>query len=95
MSGPLTSVLDAIAGGAGSYGEICSATGLSREIVTASVDHLVRTGRLEVATLALGCPGGGCSSCASADDGRPGCGAAAPSASRRGAVLTALTLKRR
>lgn len=92
-AGPLVRVLDAIGAGAASYGDIEEATGLTREVVTASVDHLVRMGRLRAQALTVGCPGGGCGSCASGAGGdQPGCGAAGPSAARRGAALVTLSL---
>lgn len=95
MSGPLSAVLAAFASGAGTLGEVEASTGLSREIVGASVDHLVRLGRLEAKELAMGCPSGGCGSCASATpEATPGCGAAAPTPGRRGPVLVALSLRR-
>lgn len=93
VGGPLTQVLDAFTSGASSLAEIEARTGLSRGIVEASVDHLVRLGRLEAKELAMGCPSGGCGSCASATiDGAPGCGASSPSPVRNGPVLVALTL---
>jgi FeoC like transcriptional regulator len=96
VSGPLTLVLDAFGAGAASLGEVESATGLSRDVVAASVDHLVRMGRLEAAQLSMGCPTGGCGTCASGTaDGAAGCGAPAPSGGRRGPALVALTLRRR
>jgi len=95
VSGPLTRVLDAFGAGAASLGEVESVTGLSPDVVAASVDHLVRMGRLEAARLSMGCPTGGCGTCASgAADGTAGCGAPAPSSGRRGPALVALTLRR-
>lgn len=95
MTGPLTRVLDAIDAGAGTLGEIEGATGLAHDLVAASVQHLVRLGRLESRELSMGCPAGGCGACASATlAGAPGCGASAPSAARRGPALVALTLRR-
>lgn len=95
MSGPLTRVLDAISAGAGTLASIGDATGLSRDVVDASVRHLVRLGRLEASELSMGCPGGGCGSCASATPhGDAGCGASGPSDARRGPALVALTLRR-
>ena len=94
MSKPLTAVLDAFAGGAGSLAEVAQRTGLSPSVVSASVDHLVRMGRLEAKQLSVGCPSGGCGSCASGVDEGPGCGASGPSKDRSGPVLVALTLRR-
>ncbi|WP_052462602.1 FeoC-like transcriptional regulator [Nigerium massiliense] len=96
MSGPLHQVLDAFEAGVSSKAEIAQRTGLSADVVDASVDHLVRMGRIEARELAMGCPGGGCSSCASGTaDGAPGCGASGPSAKRSGPALVTLTLRRR
>lgn len=95
MSGPLTSVLAAFESGAGSLAEATARTALPADVVRASVDHLVRTGRLDARELAMGCPASGCGSCASASaQGTPGCGAAAPNPGRRGPVLVALTVRR-
>ncbi len=62
-AGPLRRVLAAIEGGAGSLAEVERATGLGRDVVAASVDHLVRLGRLESRRLSSGCPAGGCAAC--------------------------------
>ena len=95
MSGPLSSVLAAFEAGASSLADIAARTGLTADVVQASVDHLLRLGRLRASELAVGCPASGCGSCASASaEGTPGCGAAAPSAGRRGPVLVALSLRR-
>lgn len=96
MSRPLTAVLDSIAAGSHSLQEIADHTGLSRDVVTAAVDHLVRLGRLQASSLAVGCPPAGCGGCASGSgEGTPGCGSGAPSPSRRGRTLVALTLTTR
>lgn len=96
MSGPLTAVLDAFAGGATSLGEVERRTGLPADVVRAGVDHLIRLGRLDARQLTQGCPSGGCGSCASAAaDGTAGCGAAGPGPRREGPVLVALSLRRR
>lgn len=95
MSGPLASVLSAFEGGAGTLAEVAARTGLAADVVSAAVDHLVRLGRLDAKELAMGCPSGGCGSCASASaEGTPGCGADAPNPGRRGPVLVALTRRR-
>ena len=95
MSGPLTQVLAAFEGGASSLAEVGARTGLGADVVAASVDHLVRLGRLDARELAMGCPSGGCGTCASGTaDAAPGCGAAGPSPGRLGPVLVALTLRR-
>lgn len=93
VSGPLTAVLAAFEAGASSLAEVGERAGLPRDVVSASVDHLVRTGRLASRELAMGCPSSGCGGCASGTlDGAPGCGASAPEPGRRGPVLVALTL---
>lgn len=95
MSGPLRLVLDAFAAGADSLADVGRRTGLSQDVTRASVDHLVRLGRLEAKALAAGCPSGGCGSCASGTaEGAAGCGASGPSAARTGPVVVALTLRR-
>lgn len=92
---PLRAVLDAFTAGAASLDEISTATGLDRDVVAASIDHLRRMGRIEAKELSMGCPGGGCGSCASGTaDGTAGCGASGPSAQRRGPVLVQLSLRR-
>lgn len=92
---PLSSVLGAFRDGATSLADIAERTGLSMDVVQASVDHLVAMGRIEAKQLASGCPSGGCASCASGHaDGTAGCGASGPSAGRRGPVLVQLSLRR-
>ena len=94
--GPLTAVLAAFEAGAHSLGEVATRCDLPLDTVRASVDHLVRMGRLEAKELAVGCPTGGCGSCASGtDDGAAGCGSSAPSSRRSGPVLVALSVRRR
>jgi hypothetical protein len=94
--GPLTAVLAAFDTGAHSLAEVAARCGLPPDTVRASVDHLVRMGRLEAKELAIGCPTGGCRSCASgADDGSAGCGSSTPSGRRSGPVLVALSVRRR
>ena len=94
--GPLRLVLDAFRAGCSTESQIAAATSLSDEMVRAAIDHLVRTGDVTAKSLAMGCPSGGCGSCASGDTSgavsQPGCGAAGPSTSRQGPVLVALTL---
>jgi len=95
VSGPLTRVLDAFEAGASSLAEVQASTGLSRDVVDASVDHLIRLGRLDARELAMGCPSGGCGGCASGTtEGTAGCGAPGPSFGRHGPALVALTLRR-
>lgn len=92
--GPLSRVLAAFRAGTVSLDQIAEQTGLAPTIVRTSVGHLIRMGRIEAKELSMGCPGGGCASCASATaDGTPGCGAAGPSSLRRGPVLVQLTLR--
>ena len=94
-AGPLTAVLAAFEAGAHSLGEVAGRCDLPLDTVRASVDHLVRMGRLEAKELAMGCPTGGCGSCASGtDDGAAGCGSSAPSSRRSGPVLVALSVRR-
>ena len=63
--GPLRAVLTAFEGDIHSLDDIARHTGLARDVVSAAVDHLVRAGRIEARELAVGCPDGGCGSCAS------------------------------
>lgn len=94
MSGPLHAVLGAFEAGATTLAEVCKRTGLAREAVDGAVAHLRRMGRLDSKELAMGCPTGGCGSCASGKaDGSSGCGATGPSNQRRGPVLVQLSLR--
>lgn len=94
MSGPLTAVSEAIAAGAAgaaSRAEIVRFTDLDPSVVDASLDHLIRMGRITTEQLSSGCPDDGCGGCSSGKaDGSAGCGAAGP-ASARGPVLLKLT----
>lgn len=94
-SGPLRAVLSAFEDGATTLADVSTRTGLPRDVVDAGVEHLVRLGRLSSERITAGCPDGACGSCASGSDGAPGCGASAPSTSRSGPVLVAVTLRRR
>ena len=94
-TGPLRAVLAALQDGAPSLQAVCTRTALDRDVVEAAVDHLVRIGRVSAKELAIGCPGGGCGSCASGVDDAPGCGAHAPTPSRTGPVLVALSVRPR
>ncbi len=95
VTGPLSVVLAAFGAGVTSVDEVCARTGLSRDVVDAAIDHLRRSGRLKATELALGCPSGGCGSCASGQvGGTAGCGATGPSSQRRGPVLVQLSLRR-
>ncbi|GAB2465791.1 hypothetical protein GCM10027265_13990 [Jatrophihabitans fulvus] len=91
----MRAVLDAFAGGAASRHDVCARTGLSRDVVDAAIEHLVRMGRLEARELTVGCPDGGCGSCAPGHGSSPGCGASAPSSGRTGPVLVTLSPTRR
>lgn len=94
--GPLVAVLAAFEDGAGSLAEVATRSHLPIDTVRASVDHLVRMGRLEAKELAIGCPSAGCGSCASgSEDGSAGCGSSSPSGRRSGPVLVTLSLVRR
>jgi hypothetical protein len=92
-AGPLRAVLTAFDEGASSLDDVSRRTGLPRELVDAAVDHLVRMGRIQSKELTIGCPDGGCGSCASGSGGSAGCGADGPSATRSGPVLVALTVR--
>jgi hypothetical protein len=93
-SSPLRSVLTAFEEGARSRTEVCAATGLRRDVVDAAIEHLLRLGRLDARELAVGCPDGGCGSCASGHGDAPGCGASGPSTRRSGPVLVSLSVRR-
>jgi hypothetical protein len=92
MSRPLRDVLTAIEAGARSRHDVVATTGLPLDVVDASVDHLVRIGRLEARELSSGCPSAGCGSCASGVADGPGCGAPRPSAQRSGRALVQIGL---
>jgi FeoC like transcriptional regulator len=91
---PLRSVLTAFEDGARSRADVCTATGLRRDVVDAAIEHLLRMGRLDARELAVGCPSGGCGSCASGVGDAPGCGAPGASARRSGPVLVSLSVRR-
>jgi hypothetical protein len=91
---PLRSVLSAFEGGARSRTEVCHRTGLRRDVVDAAIEHLLRMGRLDARELTVGCPDGGCGSCASGHGDTPGCGAGGPSSHRSGPVLVSLSVRR-
>lgn len=93
-SSPLRSVLAAFAGGAHSRADVARASGLRADVVDAAIEQLVRMGRLEAKELSMGCPGGGCGSCATGIGDVPGCGAAGASPTRSGPVLVQLTVRR-
>jgi hypothetical protein len=91
---PLRSVLTAFEDGARSRTDVCDRTGLRRDVVDAAIEHLLRMGRLGAQELTVGCPDGGCGSCASGSGETPGCGAAGPSGRRSGPVLVSLSVRR-
>jgi hypothetical protein len=91
---PLRAVLGALEDGARSRTAVCTATGLRRDVVDAAIEHLLRMGRLDARELTVGCPDGGCGSCASGHGDAPGCGASGPSSRRSGPVLVALSVRR-
>jgi hypothetical protein len=93
-SSPLRSVLAAFEDGARSRTDVCTTTGLRRDVVDAAIEHLLRMGRLDAQQLTVGCPDGGCGSCASGHGDAPGCGAGGPSARRSGPVLVSLSVRR-
>ncbi|WP_026925689.1 hypothetical protein [Granulicoccus phenolivorans] len=76
--GPLRQVLTAFTDGARTVPEVMERTGLPADVVRAGVDHLVRTGRMELGALTGGCAGGGCGSCPQGSGGEPGCGTSGP-----------------
>jgi len=98
---PLSAVLAAFEGGCGSFAEVATRCDLPLDTVRACVDHLVRMGRLEARELAVGCPSGGCGSCASAAGdasgagAAAGCGASGPPAHQSGPVLVSISVPRR
>lgn len=93
-SSPLRSVLTAFEDGARSRTDVCTTTGLRRDVVDAAIEHLLRMGRLDAKALTVGCPDGGCGSCASGVGDAPGCGASGPSTRRSGPVLVSLSVRR-
>ena len=97
MSGPLTRIIEAFGQGVTTVDDLARQTGMPLEIARASVEHLVRMGRIEARELALGCPSSGCGGCASAlGDGTPGCGLPEPMlphAKRAGSARGLVTLK--
>ncbi len=60
---PLTQILAAFEAGAATPAEVSRRTGLSSQVVSAGVEHLVRTGRLVAEPLSLACPAQGCGGC--------------------------------
>jgi hypothetical protein len=62
---PLRAVLAAIDDGVATRGGIAARTGLAPDVVDASVDHLLRMGRVTSLALKTACPDGGCHGCGS------------------------------
>ena len=60
---PQQSVLDAFDDGATTLDDVARRVGLSRDVVDAVVEYLLRTGRLAAERLTAGCPDGGCGAC--------------------------------
>lgn len=85
--GPLQRVLDAVHDGVVGRAGLSARTGLSPDLVDASLEQLERMGVLKREELGSGCPDGGCGSCGV----RTTC--AAPH-SGRGPVLLTLTRRR-
>jgi hypothetical protein len=85
--GPLSAVLDQMSKGTSTVAAMARNTGIDVDVLRAALDHLVRTGRVAAHELPIGCPTGGCGSCASAT----GCGVAPANGARRGLVTLSLT----
>ena len=66
MSGPLTTVLGAMDGGAVTVAEVIDRTHLSEDTVRAALEALERMGRVRPEVLARGCLTQACGSCGSA-----------------------------
>ncbi|NMO92740.1 FeoC-like transcriptional regulator [Actinomycetospora sp. TBRC 11914] len=76
---PLRQVLTEVREGrAASLTQLAERVGVSRDEVSAMVDHWVRKGRLTVDDLGGACASGGCGSCSSGHGDQPGCGASSP-----------------
>jgi hypothetical protein len=92
--GPLRRVLAEIEAGTPTVAGIARRCDLDEDVVRASIDHLVRAGRVESRELSIGCPPSGCGGCASAStEGTPGCGLPTRPTGRRPGLVT-LTLSR-
>ena len=85
MSGPLAAVLSEIDAGTGTVSLMARHTGLNPEVLQTALDHLIRTGKVDVEQMPFGCPPAGCGACEV-----DGCGTASSGAGR-----TMLTLLRR
>jgi hypothetical protein len=66
VSGPLTSVLAAVDGGAVTVAEVIGRTHLSEDTVRAALEALERMGRVRPESLTPGCLSQACGSCGSA-----------------------------
>lgn len=88
-AGPLRVVLDALGHGGHTRADLAHATGLSRDVVDAALEHLVRIGRVRAEDLGGACPSAGCGGCPSGRaDASAGCGAPGPASSRGPVALT-------
>lgn len=63
MSGPLSSVLGAVEGGAVTVAEVVERTRLSEDMVRAALEALERMGRVRPEVLQSGCLSTACRSC--------------------------------
>lgn len=61
--GPLRSVAAAFDAGVTTRQAVAERTGLTRDVVDAAVDHLLRVGSLTTTALTAGCPQEGCGGC--------------------------------
>lgn len=61
--GPLAAVLRELEKGTPTIIEMARNAGIAEDMVRASLDHLVRTGRVHVRELPIGCPATGCGGC--------------------------------
>jgi hypothetical protein len=85
--GPLSAVLEAVDAGALTSTEIAGRTGLSMDMIRASLEQLVRMHYLTSEALATACPPSGCGGCSSAS--------AATGTCATGPVLVGLSRTRR
>jgi hypothetical protein len=81
---PLHAVLEQVGLGTPTVTHMARNTGISEDVVRASLDHLLRTGRLQADELPIGCPPGGCGGCAAA----AGCGLPSQAGGRRVVTLS-------
>lgn len=90
--GPLRAVLAAAGQGVSTLEDLAGVTGLSRDVVDAAVEHLVRARRLEAVDLSAACPASGCGTCPLRPGGRASC--ATGSFGWRGSRVVAYTVPR-